>query len=204
MPQGNALTDYLKGAFTPGCSEKHLPTYIKNISALKEKGVDVIAVIAFNDAHVMAAWGKANNIKGDDILFLSDPKCKFSQSHGWTNDDRLARYAFIIDNGTVTYAAKDNPGEVIVSILSDFLMTHFPEHQPIEPRSSDPLSPHYCGVLRGLFSSLHRGVSFLDSSLVELPMHHPELRVHTLANCRARSFLGIRCRGYSGKALESI
>ncbi|KAL0636768.1 hypothetical protein Q9L58_004251 [Maublancomyces gigas] len=103
------------GAFTPGCSEKHLPTYIKNLDVLKGKGVQIIAVIASNDAHVMAAWGKANGIKGDDILFLSDNKCKFSQSYGWANDDRLARYAMIIENGIVTYAAKDNPGEVIVS-----------------------------------------------------------------------------------------
>lgn len=123
----------MKGAFTPGCSEKHLPTYIRNISALKEKGVDVIAVIAFNDPHVMAAWGKANSIKGDDILFLSDPKCKFSQSYGWTNDDRLARYAFVIDKGTIAYAAKDNPGEVIVSFLlvSSFWPISLPNIRPI-------------------------------------------------------------------------
>jgi alkyl hydroperoxide reductase 1 len=56
------------GAFTPGCSAKHLPGYIGNLSKLKEKGVDVIAVIAFNDSWVMSAWGKANGIKGDDIV----------------------------------------------------------------------------------------------------------------------------------------
>lgn len=95
--------------------------------------MDVIAVIAFNDPHVMAAWGKANNIKGDDILFLSDPKCKFSQSYGWTNDDRLARYVFVIDKGTITYAAKDNPGEVIVSFLSisSFWPMSLPSIRPI-------------------------------------------------------------------------
>lgn len=56
------------GAFTPGCSVKHLPGYIQNLSAIKEKGVDIVAVIAFNDAWVMSAWGKANGIKGDDIV----------------------------------------------------------------------------------------------------------------------------------------
>lgn len=111
-----------KGAFTPGCSEKHLPGYIKNLNALKEKGVDVIAVIAYNDPHVMAAWGKANNIKGDDILFLSDTGNKFSQGIGWTNNEKLARYALVIDKGTITYAAKDNKGEIDVGFLffSDF------------------------------------------------------------------------------------
>lgn len=56
------------GAFTPGCSARHLPGYIENLSNFKTKDVDVIAVIAFNDAWVMSAWGKANGIKGDDIV----------------------------------------------------------------------------------------------------------------------------------------
>jgi alkyl hydroperoxide reductase 1 len=90
--------------------------------------VDVIAVIAYNDAHVMAAWGKANNIKGKDILFLSDTGNNFSKSYAWTNNERLARYAFIIDRGTVTYAAKDNQGEVDVSFsrfpISDSIFTN--------------------------------------------------------------------------------
>jgi alkyl hydroperoxide reductase 1 len=56
------------GAFTPGCSAKHLPGYIKNLPALKGKGVDIVAVIAYNDAFVMSAWGKANGIKDDSIV----------------------------------------------------------------------------------------------------------------------------------------
>lgn len=56
------------GAFTPGCSAKHLPPYIENLKAIKDKGVDVVAVVAFNDAWVMSAWGKANGVKGDDIV----------------------------------------------------------------------------------------------------------------------------------------
>lgn len=55
------------GAFTPGCSAKHLPGFIANLSGLKTKGVDVVACIAFNDAWVMSAWGKANGIK-DEIV----------------------------------------------------------------------------------------------------------------------------------------
>jgi alkyl hydroperoxide reductase 1 len=60
-----------KGAFTPGCSVKHLPGYIENLDKIKAKGVDVVAVIAFNDAWVMSAWGKANGIKGDDMVRLT-------------------------------------------------------------------------------------------------------------------------------------
>jgi len=103
------------GAFTPGCSAKHLPGYINNLSKIKAKGVDVVAVIAFNDAFVMSAWGKANGIKGDDILFLSDPGTAFSQKLGWTNGERTARYALVIDHGKITYAEKEPAREVTVS-----------------------------------------------------------------------------------------
>lgn len=56
------------GAFTPGCSAKHLPGFIENLSTLKKKGVDIVACIAYNDAFVMSAWGKANGIKDDSIV----------------------------------------------------------------------------------------------------------------------------------------
>jgi alkyl hydroperoxide reductase 1 len=103
------------GAFTPGCSAKHLPGYIENLSKLKAKGVDVVAVIAYNDAFVMSAWGKANKIKGEDILFLSDSGTEFSKKLGWTMGERTARYALIIDNGKITYAEKEPGREVSVS-----------------------------------------------------------------------------------------
>ncbi|EED19736.1 allergen, putative [Talaromyces stipitatus ATCC 10500] len=96
----------LLGAFTPTCSVSHLPGYIKNLPQLKAKGVDVVAVLAFNDPFVMSAWGKANKITDDSILFLSDPDAKFSKSIGWADpaSGRTGRYALVIDHGKVTYA----------------------------------------------------------------------------------------------------
>lgn len=61
------------GAFTPTCSINHVPGYIQNLPQLKEKGVQVVAVIASNDPFVMSAWGKANNVKGDDIVSFKAP-----------------------------------------------------------------------------------------------------------------------------------
>ena len=58
------------GAFTPGCSVRHLPGYIEHLDEIKGKGVDVVIVIAMNDAWVMSAWGKANGIKHDKIVSL--------------------------------------------------------------------------------------------------------------------------------------
>lgn len=56
------------GAFTPTCSEKHVPTFLEQKDALKAKGVDQVIVIAYNDAFVMSAWGKANGVTDDFIV----------------------------------------------------------------------------------------------------------------------------------------
>ncbi|EZF34330.1 peroxiredoxin [Trichophyton mentagrophytes] len=96
------------GAFTPTCSATHLPDYIAKLRELKNKGVDVVAFVAYNDPFVMSAWGKANGVTGDDILFLSDMESKFSSAFGWTaHEGRTGRYAMVIDNGKVTYAENE-------------------------------------------------------------------------------------------------
>jgi uncharacterized UPF0146 family protein len=45
-----------------------VPGYIQNLPKLREKGVDIVAVVAFNDPFVMSAWGKANRVQRDDIV----------------------------------------------------------------------------------------------------------------------------------------
>src|ERR1700692_1676007 len=59
------------GAFTPTCSQRHLPGYVDKASDLKGKGVDQIVCVSVNDAFVMGAWGKAQNV-GDKVLMLAD------------------------------------------------------------------------------------------------------------------------------------
>jgi len=103
------------GAFTPGCSARHLPGYIDHLQEIKSKGVDLVIVIAFNDAWVMSAWAKANGIKNDDIVFASDVDTKFSKQIGWTRGERTGRYALIIDHGKIVYAEKEPGGDVTVS-----------------------------------------------------------------------------------------
>jgi alkyl hydroperoxide reductase 1 len=118
----NHVLILLLGAFTPVCSAAHVPGYIDNLPALRAKGVDVVAVLAYNDAYVMSAWGKANGVTGDDILFLSDPEAKFSKSIGWADDEgRTYRYAIIIDHGKVTFAKKERSKNVLeVSFFTYF------------------------------------------------------------------------------------
>lgn len=41
----------------------HLPAYLKKYDEFKQKGVDVIAVIAANDPFVMSGWARAEGLK---------------------------------------------------------------------------------------------------------------------------------------------
>ncbi|KAJ5263258.1 Peroxiredoxin Pen c 3 [Penicillium angulare] len=104
----------LPGAFTPVCSANHVPEYVAKLPEIHAKGVDQVAVLAYNDAYVMSAWGKANGVTSNDILFLSDPEAKFSKSIGWADaEGRTYRYALVIDHGKVTYAAKESEKNVL-------------------------------------------------------------------------------------------
>ncbi|KAK6086097.1 redoxin [Seiridium cupressi] len=105
------------GAFTPTCQADHLSGYIKKFDQLKKAGVDLLIFIAYNDPFVMSAWGKANEITDDKILFMSDDNIAFSSSIGWIIEGagRTARYAVVVDKGTVTYAEKEPAKGVDVS-----------------------------------------------------------------------------------------
>ena len=69
------------GAFTPTCSQRHLPGYVDKAGDLKAKGVDTIACVAVNDAFVMGAWGKAQNC-GDKVMMLADGSGDFARAVG--------------------------------------------------------------------------------------------------------------------------
>ncbi|KAI4249953.1 MAG: hypothetical protein LQ352_005471 [Teloschistes flavicans] len=100
-----------------------VPGFIENLSEIKAKGVDLVVVIAFNDAWVMSAWSKANNIK-DEILFMTDADTKFSKSIGWTKGERTGRYAMVIDHGKITYAENEPGGDVTHKTLDVITLFH--------------------------------------------------------------------------------
>ncbi|KAF9773664.1 hypothetical protein IL306_008489 [Fusarium sp. DS 682] len=103
----------IPGAFTPTCSGSHIPSYLEHIDKIKAKGVDQVIVIAVNDPFVMSGWAKANGVNDDKILFMSDKDAKFSQTIGWNIGERTGRFAIIVDQGKVVYAARDEePGSI--------------------------------------------------------------------------------------------
>ncbi|KAG6853757.1 hypothetical protein C0991_001586 [Blastosporella zonata] len=61
------------GAFTPTCHAKHLPPYLEKHDDFKAKGVDVIAVLAANDAYVMSGWGRVEGLKDKVRVLILGP-----------------------------------------------------------------------------------------------------------------------------------
>ena len=109
------------GAFTPTCSLNHLPGFVDQASAIREKGVDTIACMAVNDVFVMDAWGKDRGV-GDDVVMLADGNGDYTQALGLELDasgfgmgDRGQRFAIVVDDGVATHVAVEAPGQFEVS-----------------------------------------------------------------------------------------
>jgi peroxiredoxin len=96
------------GAFTPGCTNNHLPGYLENYDAIRARGVDTVAVVAVNDHHVMGAWARFTGGDGK-ILYLADGNGDFVRALGLEADFsnngmgmRSKRFSMIVDEGKVT------------------------------------------------------------------------------------------------------
>ncbi|MFT6898177.1 MAG: peroxiredoxin [Paraglaciecola sp.] len=107
------------GAFTPTCSNAHLPGYIALADKLQAKGIDRIICLSVNDAFVMEAWGKSQN--AEQITMLADGVGEFTQAIGLDVQTgtfggvRSRRYAMLVDNGIVKVLNVESPGKFEVS-----------------------------------------------------------------------------------------
>ncbi len=104
---GKVVLFAVPGAFTPTCSDLHLPGFIYRADELKEKGVNTIACIAVNDAYVMDAWSKASGVNSR-LVMLADGNGDFAKAVGLDMDGssfgmglRSQRYAAVIENGVL-------------------------------------------------------------------------------------------------------
>jgi peroxiredoxin len=109
------------GAFTPTCSAKHLPGFVQQADAIRAKGVDAIVCLAVNDAFVMQAWAKDQNV-GDAVVMAADGNGAFAKALGLDFDGsrfgmglRSQRFALIAEDGVVTHLAIEAPGKFEVS-----------------------------------------------------------------------------------------
>ena len=58
----NAVLFAVPGAFTPTCSERHLPGFVQHFDEFRKRGIDVYC-ISVNYPFVMQAWGKSRTYR---------------------------------------------------------------------------------------------------------------------------------------------
>ncbi|ERF71263.1 hypothetical protein EPUS_05315 [Endocarpon pusillum Z07020] len=114
---GNALIIGVPAAFSPSCSNSHVPGYI-NHPKLKDAGK--VFVVSVNDPFVMKAWSESlDTNKSSRIRFLADPSGAFTRALDTEFDsakvfgqNRSKRYAITIESGRVkdVYIEPDNTG----------------------------------------------------------------------------------------------
>jgi len=104
------------GAFTPTCSNKHVPSYQQQFEELLKNKVDEVICLSVNDVFVMKAWRESVGEK--KIRYLADPAANFVKSLGLDVDlsganlgVRSKRFSMLVDNGKVKFLnIEDSPG----------------------------------------------------------------------------------------------
>ncbi len=119
--EGNKLVLFaVPGAFTPTCSERHLPGFVEHYEEFQQRGIGV-ACMAVNDAFVMQAWGEAQHVP-QGLKMLSDGNGEFTRQLGLEMDasafgmgSRSKRFALYAEDGVVKQLFVEAPGEFRVS-----------------------------------------------------------------------------------------
>ena len=95
------------GAFTPTCSQEHLPGFVNQAHQLTDKGIDTVACISVNDVFVMDAWGKSQGADGK-VMMLADGNGEFTAALGLELDasgfgmgSRSQRFSLVANDGVI-------------------------------------------------------------------------------------------------------
>ena len=105
------------GAFTPTCSEKHMPSFIKLHNEFVSKGIDDIYCLSVNDEYVMQAW-LLSYTEGEKIRGIADGNGDVSNNLGLLVDKtanymgtRSKRFAMSIRDNNIDELLIEEPGE---------------------------------------------------------------------------------------------
>eukprot|EP00545_Synedropsis_sp_CCMP1620_P008208 CAMPEP_0119005334 /NCGR_PEP_ID=MMETSP1176-20130426/1655_1 /TAXON_ID=265551 /ORGANISM="Synedropsis recta cf, Strain CCMP1620" /LENGTH=205 /DNA_ID=CAMNT_0006957123 /DNA_START=45 /DNA_END=662 /DNA_ORIENTATION=+ len=108
----------LPGAFTPTCSNTHVPGYHAAYNEMKALGVDEVYCLSVNDCFVMRQWGLKQKLPEDmtvgangfsTVKMIPDGAAQFTRGMGmscvWEQErgfgERSWRYSAVIENGKV-------------------------------------------------------------------------------------------------------
>ncbi|MEM9060810.1 MAG: peroxiredoxin [Pseudomonadota bacterium] len=108
------------GAYTPTCHQKHMPSYIGQMDALKAKGVDDVVCVSVNDPFVMKEWAGHTGADTAGIRVLGDSRSELAKGMDILLDgsaiglvDRLLRFSAYVEDGEVkAINIEGSPGEM--------------------------------------------------------------------------------------------
>jgi peroxiredoxin len=122
----NVVMFAVPGAFTPTCSERHMPGYVKHYAEFKARGLDVYGM-SVNDAFVMKAWAASQHAPAG-LKLLADGNGQFTQALGLEMDGsaygmgmRSRRFALYAENGVVKLLNIESPGELRITTAEAML-----------------------------------------------------------------------------------
>lgn len=123
---GRAVLVCVPGAFTPTCSEQHLPGYVARMDEFRARNAKV-ACLAVNDAFVMQAWAQQQGVP-EDLLMLADGNGDVVRALGLELDAnaygmgvRGKRFALYAEDGVVRAVHVEAPGELRASTAEAML-----------------------------------------------------------------------------------
>lgn len=109
-------------AYSPQCSDLHLPGYLRDEQKFKELGVDALWCMAVNDPFVMERWVSESDPSGEKVFWISDSSADVSRSMnlaicmaGIGFGTRSRRAAVLIENGRILHVSLEPPAEFLIS-----------------------------------------------------------------------------------------
>lgn len=102
----NIVLFALPGAFTPACSDDHLPGYEQHADEFAALGIDQVVCLSVNDAFVMFQWARSKGI--ERVFMLPDGNADFTRQMGMLVKRgrqgmgmRSWRYAMHVEDGVI-------------------------------------------------------------------------------------------------------
>lgn len=107
LGNGRTLAIGVPGAFTPVCTDQHVPALIRNAERLRRSGYDHLVCIVASDPFVTEAWSRIVDPKRW-VRFVSDGNLSFAKSLGFVTHeqklflgDRSERYMLSMREGVI-------------------------------------------------------------------------------------------------------
>lgn len=87
LGKGRVLAIGVPGAFTPVCTEQHVPSLVKNAERLRRSGFDELVCIVASDPFVMQAWQGVIDPE-QKVRFVSDGNLELARALGLSSNER--------------------------------------------------------------------------------------------------------------------